>query len=260
MQNLKLITSILTLTSIGVLAGCSQQTAAPIVNAQAITPVQRPSVEALPGEKGYHATAAQPVHHHMTTSTYIVHPGDTLSGIALQFHMTYQQLAKLNQLDAPYTIYAGQKLIVPAVSQHIQTAETMASHSHTSRTNQTRTASGITWSWPLQGHILKSYQSSQHGLRHGIEIQSQPNQTVYAAAAGRVLYAGQIGSKEPGEMLIIQNGHGYLSVYSGYQHFQVTENQHIKRGQSIATVIKGNLTFEIRLNGRAVNPSHYLPG
>ena len=46
-------------------------------------------------------------------TTYVVRPGDTLYSIARRFGTSYQALAAANGLHSPYTIYVGQKLVIP---------------------------------------------------------------------------------------------------------------------------------------------------
>jgi LysM repeat protein len=56
-----------------------------------------------------------PAQERLEGETYIVQPGDYLNGLALQFGLSWQDLADWNRLDPPYTIFAGQQLIVAPV-------------------------------------------------------------------------------------------------------------------------------------------------
>ena len=75
-----------------------------------------------------------------TGGTYVVKPGDTLSGIATKYHTTYQALASANNISNPNLIYVGQVLSVPGAA---------APKTYTVKAGDTlsgiATANGTTW-------------------------------------------------------------------------------------------------------------------
>jgi lipoprotein NlpD len=86
---------------------------------------------------------------------------------------------------------------------------------------------------------------------------------VRAAAAGNVVYAGD-GLIGYGKLIILKHNDTYLSAYGHNASLQVREGETIKRGQRIATMGEGpgrepRLHFEIRQNGKPVNPLQFLP-
>ena len=100
-----------------------------------------------------------------------------------------------------------------------------------------------------------------HAVRAARQMQS--GQTVRAAAAGRVVYSGG-GLIGYGQLIIVKHNDTYLSAYGHNASLLVEEGDNIKKGQRIATMGEGpgqepRLHFEIRRNGKPVNPRQYLP-
>jgi lipoprotein NlpD len=98
----------------------------------------------------------------------------------------------------------------------------------------------------------------------GILIAGRLGQDVRAAAAGRVVYAGS-GLRSYGKLIIIKHGETLLSAYAHNRELLVREGQEVAAGQSIGRMGEGaprspTLYFEIRLNGRPVDPLAYLSG
>ena len=94
-------------------------------------------------------------------------------------------------------------------------------------------------------------------------IEGRRGQAVRAAAGGRVVYSGG-GLIGYGQLIIIKHNDTYLSAYGHNASLLVREGQAIKKGQRIATMGEGpgqapRLHFEIRRNGKPVNPRQYLP-
>ena len=96
----------------------------------------------------------------------------------------------------------------------------------------------------------------------GVLIDGKTGQPVVAAAAGRVVYAGS-GLIGYGQLIILKHNETYLSAYGYTSSLLVKEGQEVKKGQRIATMGEGperkpRLHFEIRRNGKPVNPRQYL--
>ena len=94
-------------------------------------------------------------------------------------------------------------------------------------------------------------------------INGKLGQSIYAAASGRVVYAGG-GLIGYGKLIIIKHNDTYLSAYGYNASLLVKEGEQIRKGQKIATMGEGperkpRLHFEIRRNGKPVNPQRYLP-
>ena len=221
---------------------------------------------------------------------YVVRRGDTLYSIAWQHGLTYRQLADINGIRAPYTIYTGQRLSVqpraaskraiapvqataratPAVRQPEPVAIRTAAPSP-APASATRPAAAATaglaeydgkWVWPTRGRLLRGFQPNASG-RKGIDIGGHNDQPVNAAANGKVVYAGS-GLVGYGRLIIVKHNENLLSAYGHNNKMLVTEGEHVKAGEQIATMgssgtNRTGLYFEIRKNGKPVNPLQYLP-
>ena len=117
------------------------------------------------------------------------------------------------------------------------------------------------WSWPTQGKVTKYF--SFNNEKKGIEISGRVGQPVRATAAGRVLYSGDGLDKYYKNLIVIEHEHGFLSTYGHNKKRLVKEGDYVTGGESVAemgTSVSGGalLYFEIRKNGKPVNPLSYL--
>lgn len=117
----------------------------------------------------------------------------------------------------------------------------------------------VEWIWPTKGKVLEAFSESTKG----IDITGKPGQPVTASAAGKVVYSGA-GLRGYGKLIIIKHNNTYLSAYAHNDKILVKEGQTVTKGQKIAemgntdtTAVK--LHFEIRKNGKPVDPLKYLP-
>lgn len=117
------------------------------------------------------------------------------------------------------------------------------------------------WRWPIQGRVVLGYNPALPG-RKGIEISGKPRQAVRAAAAGRVVYAGS-GLPHDGKLIIVKHRDNLLSAYGHLGKILIKQGEIIRSGQIIAQLGVGKtdpvLHFEIRRNGKPVNPLNFLP-
>ena len=200
-------------------------------------------------------------------SVYKVRKGDTLYSISWRYGMNYKSLAKINNIRSPYKIFIGQKIRFKSY----KTTRTQPSKKTTTTTQKTTKkvttpASSankrLTWRWPTKGRVISTYSKSATG-RKGINIAGKSGQNVVASAAGKVVYSGN-GLPRYGNLLIIKHNAVYLSAYAHNKKLLVKEGQQVKSGQKIATLGKtgaqqNQLHFEIRRNGKPVDPMRFLP-
>jgi len=116
------------------------------------------------------------------------------------------------------------------------------------------------WSWPTEGKVSRAYSSERH---KGIDLVGERGSPVKATAAGVVVYAGT-GVTGYGALLIVKHNDTYLSAYGHNDALLVAEGQQVDAGQVIARMGSTSsdsvkLHFEIRRNGRPVNPTSLLP-
>lgn len=119
----------------------------------------------------------------------------------------------------------------------------------------------LNFQWPIKGKVLKAFSEPDN---KGIDIAGEIGQNVSAAEAGKVVYSGQ-GLIGYGNLLIIKHNDLYLSAYANNSRLLVAEGYKVEKGEVIAKVGQAgsNLTslhFEIRKNGKPVNPLSLLPG
>lgn len=124
----------------------------------------------------------------------------------------------------------------------------------------TNTHDGIVWSWPASGKIVQGFNGT---TSKGIDIAGTLGEPVYAAAAGRVVYAGS-ELRGFGKLIIIKHNDDYISVYAHNNAMLVKEGEVVKRGQKIAEMgstdaPRVELHFEIRLRGKSIDPIGILP-
>ena len=129
------------------------------------------------------------------------------------------------------------------------------------RVDRSKNTSRIKWRWPVRGKIVHRF-SSKSGKK-GLGIAGRKGQRIVAAAPGRVVYSGS-GLRGYGKLIIIKHNDTYLSAYAHNQKILVKEQQKVKFGEHIADMgsngaNKTMLHFEIRKNGKPVNPVRYLP-
>lgn len=101
-------------------------------------------------------------------------------------------------------------------------------------------------------------------MRTGIKIAGRDGSDIVAAERGKVVYSGS-GLIGYGRLIIVKHNDNYLSAYGHNQELLVTEGEQVTKGQKIAAMGRANngeplLHFEIRRNGRPVDPLRLLPG
>ena len=125
----------------------------------------------------------------------------------------------------------------------------------------TRERDGLRWRWPANGNVVGRFVEGDP-TQQGIDIGGSLGHAVLAAADGDIVYSGN-GLLGYGELVIVQHSPGYLSAYGHNQRRLVVEGSKVKAGQPIAEMGRRGgidmLHFEIRRNGKPVDPLGYLP-
>ncbi len=225
--------------------------------------------------------------------SYRVAKGDTLYGIAFRNGLDFRDLARWNNISSPFTIYLGQTLRLGPTGIVTTARSTSSSPARTSppsvpaSTNTAPEPTGpaaaasagsvtsapppssqhppsmnsgpVSFSWPLEGPLLARYASGDPA-RAGIDIGGKAGTQVKAAADGEVVYSGN-GLVLYGELIIIKHTNSLLSAYARNGRRLVEEGSRVRAGQPIAEIgaPRQQLHFEIRRDGKPVNPLEYLP-
>ncbi|WP_371325098.1 peptidoglycan DD-metalloendopeptidase family protein [Dechloromonas sp. ZY10] len=121
-------------------------------------------------------------------------------------------------------------------------------------------ADELVWAWPTAAKLSSPF--SEVGSK-GLDFAGKAGDPVLAAADGKVVYAGA-GLRGYGELVIVKHNATFLSAYAHNRKILVREGQQVTRGQKIAEM--GNtdadsvkLHFEIRKQGKPVDPAQFLP-
>lgn len=206
---------------------------------------------------------------------YSVRSGDTLTKIALDHGQAWRDIAKWNGLDNPNVIEVDQVLrvvppVVPPVSAEAKAPATQKQAS-TPQVAQAQTApqaaspsnttdDGLAFAWPHQGAVLAGFDEAKN---KGLDFAGKAGDPVMAAADGKVVYAGS-GLRGYGNLVILKHNNTYLTAYAHNQTLLVKEDQAVQKGQRIAEMgstdaDRVKLHFEIRKQGKPVDPTKYLP-
>lgn len=263
------------------LAGCAQVNKAPVEDrggwgtksTAPIDPAKLPGAENA-GKPGY----------------YTVQPGDTLIRVGLEHGQSWKDIARWSGLSNPDLIEVGQVVRVvppgavvsegprPVASTSVQpvalppagsTASTPAATTpapvavapvDASKSVAGGDASGLGFIWPASGAVIAGFNESTN---KGVDIAGKAGDPIVAVADGRVVYAGA-GLRGYGHLVILKHNNTYLTAYAHNQKLLVKEDQNVKKGQKIAEMGNSDadrvkLHFEVRRQGKPVDPSRYLP-
>jgi lipoprotein NlpD len=118
------------------------------------------------------------------------------------------------------------------------------------------------WHWPTTGPIIKAF-SLNRNVNKGIDLGGKLGEAVSSAGDGTVVYAGN-GILGYGNLIIIKHNQEFLSAYAHNSRVLVEEGTNVKVGQVIAEIgssgtDRNKLHFEVRREGKPVNPLYYLP-
>ena len=216
------------------------------------------------------------------SSVRIVQTGETLYVLAWEAGIDYRVIARANGLKRPYQVVPGQRIRISNLAPRTDSTPTLGKvkvstipkKSFTgTRLTPDKSSNGSTttpksskttqrkWLWPAQGKLLRQFTAREGS--NGIEISGKEGALIRASASGKVVYAGS-GLRGYGNLLILKHDHEFLSAYAHNQRLLVKENDTIAAGVAIAEMGRKHagrprLHFEIRKNGKPVDPLNYLP-
>ncbi|UOB59277.1 peptidoglycan DD-metalloendopeptidase family protein [Burkholderia pyrrocinia] len=268
------------LAAVLVMAGCANTQSVPPSDTLAgqpspsSQPVAAPSAATLP---------PAPI---LVAQKYVVKRGDTLTGIASANNCSVADLRTWNKLGANGKLRKGQVLRIvrqqplppssgtagtqaaapaaasDAVAGNQATAQATASTASDRQVvkETKRHAGGVALKWPANGKIVEGFRPGQN---RGIQIAGRPGDPVRAAADGRVMYAGT-GLNDYGSLIIVQHNADFLTAYAHNRKLLVKTGDIVRQGDAIAEMgdldnSRVALLFEVRRDGKPVNPMPYLP-
>ena len=226
---------------------------------------------------------------------YTVKQGDTLIRIGLETGQSWKDIARWNNLENANLIEVGQVLRVAqpmAASQAVAsdtgvvtrpvTSSALAPVAPASTAKPPATVASapvvavapasptpvaaaggeddVAFIWPAPGALIAGFDEARN---KGYDIAGKAGESVLAAADGRVVYAGA-GLRGYGNLVILKHNNTFLTAYAHNQTLLVKEDQSVRKGQKIAEMgstdaDRVKLHFEIRRQGKPVDPSRYLP-
>ncbi|MBS7546313.1 peptidoglycan DD-metalloendopeptidase family protein [Ancylobacter oerskovii] len=171
-------------------------------------------------------------------------------------------LAPANSAKPAPAAVAAAPLAAPAEPK----AQTIAAVKPSEPVEETRTASGVQFRWPVRGRIISGYGPKPGGqTNEGINVSVPEGTSVKAAEDGVVAYAGS-ELKGYGNLVLVKHADGWVTAYAHNSALDVKKGDTVKRGQVIAKAGQtGNVSspqvhFEIRKGSQAMDPSQYLAG
>lgn len=163
-----------------------------------------------------------------------------------------------------HTTVISSKANISASKQAAPASTTLAGSKPSSATEK---KSSLGWSnnWvlPVKGTVSSAYGWRNSDFHHGIDIAVPSGTWVRAARAGRVAKVGWLGVY--GLAVLVDHGGGVQSLYAHNSRLLVKVGEYVESGEGIAySGNTGNTTgphlhFEIRVNGRTIDPTPYLP-
>ncbi|MGH9194720.1 MAG: peptidoglycan DD-metalloendopeptidase family protein [Acidimicrobiia bacterium] len=201
------------------------------------------------------ARQAQP-----TSGWIVVKQGQTLSEIADQHRTSVRALVSANGLRSAHSVRAGQRLSISGGrgSKAVSGSGRAAMVSPVPATLAVRLTGFL---WPARGVLTSRFGWRSRRHHNGIDIAAPYGTPIFAAKAGRVIFSGWYYGY--GRTVIVDHG-DVTTLYGHASKLLVRNGQTVEAGESIARVgstgvsTGPHLHFEIRVNGRAVNPLKYL--
>lgn len=226
---------------------------------------------------------------------YTIRQGDTLIRIGLESGHNWRDIARWNNLDNPNAIEVGQviRIASPAGGSVVAGSVSYTDRGAAAARPNTAGSPGTgqpppllppavtpanpapspavdsgdggaddqpRFIWPTSGSMLAGFDEQRN---KGLDIGGRPGDAVVAAADGRVVYSGA-GLRGYGNLIILKHNNTFLTAYAHNRALLVKEDQSVQKGQKIAEMgdtdaDRVKLHFEIRRQGKPVDPTRYLP-
>ncbi len=204
--------------------------------------------------------------------------GETAYTIARLYNVSVRSLADWNGLGPDLEVRQGQYLLIPVTktAELASEAAAVTTPGAGSKTPEppsaskplpepvvkeelpgaTASASSAALLTPVSGKTLRPYKKRTN---EGVDIASPAGTAVKAAGDGEVAAITRDTDQVP--ILVLRHSGNLLTVYANIADIKVKKGDRVSRGQTIATVAKGNpsfLHFEVREGFESVNPDKYL--
>jgi murein DD-endopeptidase MepM/ murein hydrolase activator NlpD len=186
--------------------------------------------------------------------THVVAKGDTGFGIAIQYGVPFEQIAAANGLDPDAKLKPGQKLAIPAVTEAPRQPAAQVA----------KPAADPRFRRPVDGAVLLGWQRRADGRGHeGLDFAADIGDRVGAAAAGRVIFAGDEPNRF-GRLVVIDHGNDWYTAYGNLSKVTVKRGEQVRAGERIGLAgdagdaDRPEVHFEIRKDKKPVDPAPLL--
>ncbi|OGY89780.1 MAG: hypothetical protein A3B30_01095 [Candidatus Komeilibacteria bacterium RIFCSPLOWO2_01_FULL_52_15] len=198
--------------------------------------------------------------------THTVKAGDTVNAIAKKYQADPANIISKNKLADASDIRVGEVLIVPSGIKPTTLASrppqrlSLPNIIQDIFTGTPPPDTGAKLFWPLLSHRITQY----FGYRHtGVDVGDKRGNPIFAAESGKVEESGW-NRGGYGYRIVINHGNGIKTLYAHNSKLLVAVGETVTRGQVIALIgstgrsTGPHLHFEVRINGRFMNPLNYL--
>ena len=164
----------------------------------------------------------------------------------------------LAEMQKTESVTVAPLAVAPKEPSKITESKTVEKQSEVAAPSSSADDANIAWMWPAEGKVVATYEDG----KKGIDIAGKIGQPIFAAGPGKVLYASSV--RGYGNLVIVKHTNNLLSAYAHNKVILVKEGQSVAKGEKIAEMGNSDtdlakLHFEIRRQGKPVDPSKYLP-
>jgi murein DD-endopeptidase MepM/ murein hydrolase activator NlpD len=194
------------------------------------------------------------------TRRHKVAKGDTGFSVSYQYAVPWKDIAVANGIDTDTALKPGTTLLIPTLIRPPATASAAPSPAASAAAEL-----GSRFAWPVAGTVRRGFTPRTQSNHHdGIDIKVAEGTAVRAAAAGKVLFAGE-QNPQFGKLVVVDHGDGWHSAYAFLSKITVTKGEAVNQGERIGLSghtgqARGSeLHFELRNNAEPVDPAKLLP-
>ena len=181
--------------------------------------------------------------------------GQTLWRIAKTYRVSLEEIKEANDIEDVVHVYQGTWIFIPKATKVMFVQGNILESGDESQS--------LTFVWPIEGQIVKSYGKHQNDFNYGIDLKPDGIQNLVSVQEGVVVLSDTI--RGYGNTIIIEHDKDYCSLYSSNFVSLVKEGQKVKINTVIAKAdIRDNtdkdiVHYELFYKGKPVNPLYYLP-
>lgn len=201
--------------------------------------------------------------------SHTVKRGETGFAIAYQYGIPWRAISTASGIDPADPVKVGQKLVIPTISAApppVADPDQPAANADADAKPGFGLSPAVAFVWPAPGKVLRSFKPrGVRGAHDGIDLAGEMGSAVRAAAAGKVVYAGNEPAKF-GNLVIVQHGEDWFTAYAKLQKVTVKKGKRVKAGERVGLLgntgetSRTELHFEVRRDGVPLDPLELLPG